>query len=569
MKIERLETREDFVSLLKSIIDPLVGLMTPHKAGMIIGDTAAHYDGKAAMMEAFSRPLWGLVPLWAGGDKDERYKEIFREGLVNGTDPENSEYWGECHPFDQRFVEMAAISYGILYTRDVIWDPLSEKEKDDLSKYLYHINEYELPVCNWLMFAVLVNIALRSVGRRYSEELLNRYLDEFETFYVGEGWYSDGVSGQKDYYVSFAVHFYNLVYADRCGDIDPVRAEKFRERASEFARQFIYWFDETGGAVPYGRSLTYRFAQTAFFSACVMTKLTPFPLGVMKGIIVRHLKYWFEKDMFDRDGILTIGYGYPNLIMAERYNAPGSPYWALKTFAFLMLKEDHPFFREKSAELPDLKGPHPLYSAEMYIYHHGIRSTLFVPGKYSSEGHGQLPAKYSKFAYDSGFGISIAKSCYEIHENCPDSMLAFKIDGYIYVRRICKEGKILKDGVYSKWSPYKGISVVTNILPNEKGHIRIHEIESDIECEAYDCGFCVKKEEGITISEKKIGYARVSNSFSFCEVKGDNGCEGEVINADPNTNLLWNKTLIPAVRYSIPKGRSVLNTVITASTEEV
>lgn len=29
--------------------------------------------------------------------------------------------------------------------------------------------------------------------------------------------------------------------------------------------------------------------------------------------------------MFDRDGILTIGYCYPQMYMAERYNAPRQP----------------------------------------------------------------------------------------------------------------------------------------------------------------------------------------------------------------------------------------------------
>lgn len=95
-----------------------------------------------------------------------------------------------------------------------------------------------------------------------------------------------------------------------------------------FARQFIYRFDSTGEALPFGRSLTYRFAQVSFFSACVIAGIEPFTLGQMKGLIARHIENRLTRDIFDRDGILTIGYGYPNLIMAEAYNAPGSPYWA-------------------------------------------------------------------------------------------------------------------------------------------------------------------------------------------------------------------------------------------------
>ena len=111
-----------------------------------------------------------------------------------------------------------------------------------------------------------------------------------------------------------------------------------------FAKQFIYWFDEEGEAIPFGRSLTYRFSQVSFFSVCLLAGLEPFPVPVMKGLIARHLRTWLKRPIFDRDHVLTIGYGYPNLTMAERYNAPGSPYWGMKVFAFLLLPDDHPFW---------------------------------------------------------------------------------------------------------------------------------------------------------------------------------------------------------------------------------
>ena len=59
----------------------------------------------------------------------------------------------------------------------------------------------------------------------------------------------------------------------------------------------------------------------------------------MKGIIVRNLNWWLARPIFDRDGVLTIGYGYPQQYMAEQYNAPGSPYWGLKVFLLLALPD--------------------------------------------------------------------------------------------------------------------------------------------------------------------------------------------------------------------------------------
>lgn len=249
-----LHSKKDFQDCMLSILEPLKLYYSEEKARLTLGVTMAHYDIGATWMEAFSRPLWGLVPFWAGGGKEPEFEEIYRKGLTAGTDEKNPEYWGECTSFDQRFVEMAAISYGIMFAPEVVWDPLTEAQKENLCNYLNKINEHPLPVCNWILFAVLVNIAMKKVGRRYSPEMLEEYLEGLETFYLGEGWYQDGDSGQKDYYISFAIHFYSLIYAVIMEKDDPERAKKYKARAMEFAKQFIYWFDEEGEAIPFGIS---------------------------------------------------------------------------------------------------------------------------------------------------------------------------------------------------------------------------------------------------------------------------------------------------------------------------
>ena len=167
-------------------------------------------------------------------------------------------------------------------------------------------------------------------------------LTRIDSYYSGDGWSTDGASPQKDYYIPWAIQYYGVLYAKFAADTDPERAALYRSRAELFARQFIYWFDENGAALPYGRSLTYRFAQNCFWAACVWAGLEPFPLGVMKGLIVRNFNWWLDQKMFDRDGILTIGYCYPQMYMAERYNAPGSPYWGMKSFILLALPDSHP-----------------------------------------------------------------------------------------------------------------------------------------------------------------------------------------------------------------------------------
>ena len=229
-------SKKDFQELLLSIVEPLKPYYSEEKARLLLGVTATNYDRKAETMEAFSRPLWGLVPFWAGGGTEAGFEEIYRLGLVAGTDPTGDEFWGGFHAFDQKFVEMAAISYGLILTPGKLWDPLSDREKERLADWLYGINQYELPVCNWILFAVLVNVALMKLGRKYDAGKLEKYLQGVEEFYLGDGWYQDGDSGQKDYYVSFAIHFYCLFYARVMGEEDPERCRIYKERAMLFAQ---------------------------------------------------------------------------------------------------------------------------------------------------------------------------------------------------------------------------------------------------------------------------------------------------------------------------------------------
>lgn len=559
----RYETREQLQALLQKILEPL----KPHysRAGLHIGDTAACYGTDTARMEAFLRPLWGLVPCWAGGS-ETGFEEIYAKGLAAGTDPKHEEYWGGFWDGDQRFVEMASIACGLLAAPEKLWNPLSEQERENLVRWLSAINSYRLPMSNWICFRILVNVALKKRGCAYDPQKLAEALEIMESWYLGDGWYKDGDSDQRDYYVSFALHYYGLVYSRYMADEDAERCDRFRSRAVEFAHQFIYWFDEDGAALPYGRSLTYRFAQAAFFSACAAADVWPYPMGVMKGIIVRHLEYWMQQPIFDRAGLLTIGYAYPNLCMAETYNAPGSPYWALKTFAVLALPESHPFWKAEIQPLPSLESQKLLPHARMLVRRYPGHTTAYVSGAFSSNNLGHFPEKYGKFAYDTKFAFSVSKSNVRIEEFAPDSTLAFAVDGYLYTRRGCTSFQMSETEMVSEWSPCRGITVVSRIIPTPQGHLREHTVESEFACIAYDCGFAVPTEKPEDCCGRTELAAFSQNDTARCEAVLQQGPgEPVVLGADANTNLACNKTRIPAVRYCIPAGRTILRTEILAS----
>ena len=556
--VEQMKSKKDFEEMMLGILNPLKPFYSEKKALLKVVHTSCCYEDSTIPMEAFARPLWGLAPYWAGGGRDPEFEEIYKKGLAAGTDPDNSEYWLKCRDYDQKFVEMAAIAYGILMAPDKVWDPLSEEEKDHLAAWLEEINHYECSPNNWQFFCILVNVALKSQGRPYNQERIDIGMKRIDSYYCGDGWYYDGNNGQKDYYIAFAIHFYSVIYTMFMDDADHERCEIFRDRARKFARQFIYWFDEDGSSIPYGRSQTYRFAQVAFFSICAAAKLDVLPLPVMKGIITRHLVNWMNRPIFDNAGVLSIGYGYPHLTMSEEYNGPGSPYWSMKAFAFLALPADDPFWSAESAPLPELEELKTLEHGDMVVQRIGHHVTAYVPGRTMPHVFVNSEEKYCKFAYSTEFGFSVPRSQKEMREAAPDSTMAFVIDGYVFVKKTTLDYKIENHSLAITWTPLAGITVETKIIPTEQGHRREHTVTSEYACEAYDCGFAVAMDSVERFSKKEEkNLAEARNEMSFCCVKAvETEGEATVLDAIPNSNVLHTKTAIPMVRYEIPKGTS-------------
>ena len=546
--MRKLETREDFTELLSDILAPLKPFYTDARGRIKLSGAGALYCQDSVEMEAFARPLWGLSALWKNGDRLAPFEEWYRKGLVSGSDPSSPEYWGEGGDEDQRYVEMAPIAFALMTSPDVLWDPLTDAEKHTVATYLYKINNHEMPKCNWYFFRILVNTALKRLGMPYSEKRLKDDESFIESCYLGNGWYNDGYSGRTDYYIAFAMHFYSLIWSMY---IDDEKKKKIiMERAERFAEDFIYWFSSSGESIAYGRSLTYRFAQCSFWSAYAAAGGKN--IAIAKGIIVRHMEAWLKNGIFDNSGILTVGYCYPNLSMADNYNAPGSPYWALKAFAVLLMDENDNFWKTETAPLPHLDNIHAIPEAKMLMQHRGWESVSFVPGMLGMGSLGYFSDKYDKFAYSSSFAFSVAHTSETLEEAAPDSMLCFIVDGVVRVRRGSESYRIDGNSLISEWSPCSGIKVITEITVHGNCHERKHTIVSSIGCVAYDSGFSVpdpRSEERIqkrtdSVSIMSGGYVSGASCMS------GNGMPVVVI-PYPNTNLRWRNTVFPSIKIEI------------------
>lgn len=62
-------TKNELQMFLNELYTPLESRFTSGCAGINMGATGSIYNEATALMEAFARPLWGLVPHVSGGGK--------------------------------------------------------------------------------------------------------------------------------------------------------------------------------------------------------------------------------------------------------------------------------------------------------------------------------------------------------------------------------------------------------------------------------------------------------------------------------------------------------------------
>lgn len=549
-----LRTKQDLANAFDQLVQPLIPHYSEGRGRLRLGAAGASYARAKAEMEGFSRVLWGLVPMLAGGG-DNALREIVLEGLRNGTNPRHEDYWGEAADYDQLLVEMAALGFALTLAADQLWEPLAEEEKQRLYDWLKQINDREAWDCNWLFFQVTVSLGFKKAGLPYDRERMERNLDRIERFYMEDGWYQDGIDAHCDYYGPFAIHFYGLIYATEMECEDPGRSALYKERAALFARDFIYWFAEDGAALPYGRSMAYRFSQSAFWGAMVYAGVEALPLGVTKGLLLRNLRWWFGQPIFHGDGTLSIGYAYPNLVMAENYNAPGSPYWALKSFLPLALADDHPFWLAEEEALPELDASRKMASPRMLLHRSGNHVAAFNAGCRTSNEHTHVAPKYEKFVYSTAFGFSVPRAEWGLAQGAFDSMLALSEGDNLYRVKRKIEEYAFEDGViFMRWLPWQDVEVRTWLVTGLPWHVRVHRIESKRGLDAADGGFSTgidrvwqtKLEEGRAAAVSEAGTSGIVSLHGWNGVK--------LILPNANTNLLHPRTIIPTLTASLDSG---------------
>lgn len=488
-----METKQDFQQLVYDLFDPLIPFYQQQGARIDFEEGGACFDMVASSVEGVARPLWGLIPLELGGGKFQHWP-LVRQLIINGTDPESDQYWGDLGEVDQRSVEMAPIGMFLALLPEISWAPLTKLQQYNLVHWLASIQDHKTSQNNWLFFTLFVQQGLRSVGweKLVNKELERECLERIRDWYLGDGWYGDGDIETIDHYCGYAMHYYGLIYSQLFQHTDKEFASLFKENADAFSLPFKYWFSEEGDTLVQGRSLTYRFASAGYWGAYALCDQTEISKGELRGLWARQIRRWKPQPIFTQTGILTRGYDYPNTTMCEVYNSPTSPYWAMKAFIPLLLEDDSEFWsshEQPSSKLQDMMPMPTNKTIAQRVDGHSIVH-------YGATVHpGFQLDKYNKFAYSTFGGMDIHALLYSEKLSFGDNILAISYDqgANWQMRQKNLDVQVLNNTLIIYWqSGLQKVTTTIEVLDN--GHcIRSHEFETDRDVWVVESGFAVGK----------------------------------------------------------------------------
>ena len=574
-----LQSRADVARAVTDLYEPLLAYVSPGGARVRLGSFASVFEQSTAELEGFARPLYGIVPLTVGGYEFDHWGRLAL-GLDNGTDPDSAEYWGPVPgDNDQRMVEQAAIGLALAFCPERAWEPLSAAARERLVRWLHGIFEYDPNPNNWQFFRVLVALGLERVGAPFDATKVTRSLDLLDSYRVGRHWYADGALANVDYYVPFAFHTYGLMYAaaNDLGLGDDARAASYRERAATFASDIQHWFAPDGAAVPFGRSLTYRFAMSSFWGALAWADVeSELRWGAVRGLAMRHLRWWADHPISDRDGVLSIGYTYDNRRLSETYSSAGSPYWCMKAFGGLAAPADHPFWTDAEEPLEPLAAPITIVNAGQVVSRDGDHAMILsARPAVALDFPEQCAAKYRKFAYSSVFGFSgdVADTFGSVHT---DSMLALTdVDGNRRVRLGVETAGVEDTLAWSTWHPWPDVRIDTVCWAIDASrHGRVHRVRTGRDLTGTESGFAIGLDapghllgDGVSTAggQATIAADRGVSAIADLVVDGTAARRPITRNLAVNASLVHPRTAVPALTGPLAAGEHTVACLVYAS----
>ena len=317
--------------------------------------------------------------------------------------------------------------------------------------------------------------------------------------------------------------------------------------------------------------------------------------GALKGFILRNFRQWFSLPL-RVNGVLSVGYAYPNLVMADRYNSPGSPYWGLKAWLILALGEDHPFWKTEETADTETAEKEKIITEKIpgfIIQKNNEDAQLFTAGRFSSNFEmNHATAKYGKFVYSAKAGFCVSLGTFGLEATgCDSSLVLSEGDNYWRERRHVSN---IKTGpadtgfnyVSSLWLPWSDVKVNTTLVCLGSWHLRIHHIVSERVLLSAEGGFSVPRyrqpwynkggknpDEAPSIPNSSQETEGALISLPQCvsrihALEENSNRSGRIIAPAPNLNILYPYVAVPILEGKIEKGTTILITAVCRSDNE-
>lgn len=313
-------------------------------------------------LEAVGRTLAGVAP-WLElpddntpeGKLRKTLKEAALKGLPHTVNPDSRDYLN-FHKEMQPIVDTAYYVQAFIRAPKALWEPLDALTKQRIVTEVKSLRNRKPFESNWVIFGSMAEAFLLSIGEEYDKQRLMHGVERLKSWYVGDGWYSDGPNFAFDYYNAYVMHPFMVdtlkILTDH-GLVDEKDFLQANKRMIRYAEQQEKMISPEGTYPPIGRSIPYR---TGAFQALAMVSWQQNlpkhidPAQVRCALTKVCYNMFTKINSFDKQGWLELGFCGLQPEVADYYTSTGSLYMATLSFLPLGLPADNPFWTNAPAD---------------------------------------------------------------------------------------------------------------------------------------------------------------------------------------------------------------------------
>lgn len=289
--------------------------------------------------------------------------DYYRHQLLNLINPDSPSYIPlRTGGPSQILVEFGALAISLSVAKDILWEPLTQAQKDQLAATMLSYGNGPTIGSNWMFFNVFVISFFKEQGYAVNDQRMKENLENCLKLYRGEGWYNDAPA--YDYYSMWAFQMYGPIWAQMYGHFYPEYAAQFMKNQRDLIDNYPYMFSADGRMNMWGRSIPYRFAAVVPLALLGYENYPEANYGWMRRIASSTLLQFLQNPDFLEDNVPTMGFYGPFAPAVQIYSCRGSVYWCGKAFLSLLLPPDNPFWTST-----ENNGPWDKEFKKGHVYH--------------------------------------------------------------------------------------------------------------------------------------------------------------------------------------------------------